>query len=57
MIVLGGGLSNIDALNPLLREALPGQVFSDVVVTRIEKNHHGVSSGVRGAAWLWGEDE
>ena len=53
VIVLGGGLSNIDALY----EAIPGRwgafVFSDVVTTRLVKAQHGDSSGVRGAAWLW----
>jgi fructokinase len=28
-------------------------VFSDAVVTRVARNRHGDSSGVRGAAWLW----
>lgn len=53
VIVLGGGLSNIDRLY----ENVPGLwdrwVFSDHVSTRLMKNRHGDSSGVRGAAWLW----
>jgi fructokinase len=53
VIVLGGGLSNVDRLYT----AIPGRwaafVFSDVVATRIVKARHGDSSGVRGAAWLW----
>lgn len=52
-IVLGGGVSNIDALYPMAAEALAPHVFSDHVATRIAKNRHGDSSGVRGAAWLW----
>jgi fructokinase len=28
-------------------------VFSDIVRTRLVRNHHGDSSGVRGAALLW----
>jgi fructokinase len=28
-------------------------VFSDVFTTKIVRNVHGDSSGVRGAAWLW----
>ena len=52
VIVLGGGMSNIERLYanvPTLR----GQwVFSDRVDTRLVKNRHGDSSGVRGAAWL-----
>jgi predicted NBD/HSP70 family sugar kinase len=30
-------------------------VFSDHVATRLVRNAHGDSSGVRGAAWLWEE--
>jgi fructokinase len=55
VIVLGGGMSNIDALYDLVRERLPRHVFSDEVATRLVKNRHGDSSGVRGAAWLWPE--
>ena len=53
VIVLGGGLSNIGRLYqrvPLLWEEF---VFSDHVATRLVQAHHGDSSGVRGAAWLW----
>jgi fructokinase len=53
VIVLGGGLSNID----LLYEAVPRRwtrhVFSDRVDTRLVRHRHGDSSGVRGAALLW----
>lgn len=51
-IVLGGGLSNIDAIYATVTTILPAYVFSDQVNTRIIKNYHGDSSGVRGAAWL-----
>ncbi|MFM9969989.1 MAG: ROK family protein [Burkholderiales bacterium] len=54
VIVLGGGLSNIDWLYRDLPELLLRHVFSDRVDTRVVRNHHGDSSGVRGAAWLWG---
>ena len=54
VIVLGGGMSNIDRLY----ERVPAQwgqwVFSDRVDTRLVRHRHGDSSGVRGAAWLWG---
>jgi fructokinase len=53
VIVLGGGLSNISALFPRIRDRLGGYVFSDHVATLIKPNHFGDSSGVRGAAWLW----
>jgi len=57
VIVFGGGLSNIDALYPSLRGKLIAHVFSDVVGTKLVKNQHGDSSGVRGAAWLWRPEE
>jgi len=53
VIVLGGGLSNIDALYAAVPPLLGEFVFSDTVTTPIVKNRHGDSSGVRGAAWLW----
>jgi fructokinase len=53
VIVLGGGLSNIDELYPEMTARLPAFVFSDRCTTPIVKNRHGDSSGVRGAAWLW----
>ncbi len=53
VIVLGGGLSNIDRLYANLPDRLAGYVFSDEIDTPIRKARHGDSSGVRGAAWLW----
>jgi fructokinase len=53
VIVLGGGLSNIDELYEAVPPLLEEFVFSDTVTTPIVKNRHGDSSGVRGAAWLW----
>lgn len=53
VIVLGGGMSNVPSLAEAVGAALPGQVFSDTVVTRVVRHRHGDSSGVRGAAWLW----
>ena len=53
VIVLGGGLSNADALYTHIPEIWDGYIFSDVIETRLVKNKHGDSSGVRGAAWLW----
>ena len=52
MIVLGGGLSNIDRLYHNVPQLWPAYVFSDSVKTRLLKAGHGDSSGVRGAAWL-----
>ncbi len=56
VIVLGGGLSNIAALYEAVPALWAPYVFSDRVATRLTRALHGDSSGVRGAAWLWGED-
>jgi fructokinase len=53
VIVLGGGLSNIDALYGRIPALWGPHVFSDRVDTPLVRNRHGDSSGVRGAAWLW----
>ena len=53
VIVLGGGMSNIDRLYRNVPERLRERVFSDRVDTRLVRHLHGDSSGVRGAAWLW----
>jgi len=52
VIVLGGGLSNIDRLYARVPELWGAQVFSDDIRTRLLRHAHGDSSGVRGAAWL-----
>ena len=52
-IVFGGGLSNVDALYSNIPKIWSKYIFSDVIETRLVKNKHGPSSGVRGAAWLW----
>jgi fructokinase len=54
VVVLGGGLSNIEAVYASLPARLQPLVFSDDLRTRIVRSVHGDSSGVRGAAWLWG---
>lgn len=53
VIVLGGGLSNLDHLYAEVPKLMAGYVFSDFVHTPIVRNLHGDSSGVRGAAWQW----
>jgi fructokinase len=53
VIVLGGGLSNLPRLAERAEVELAPWVFSERVVTRVRRNVHGDSSGVRGAAWLW----
>jgi fructokinase len=53
VIVLGGGMSNIDWLYGAVPPRWDAYVFSDRVDTRLARARHGDSSGVRGAAWLW----
>jgi fructokinase len=53
VIVLGGGLSNIERLYDTVPARWGPYVFSDQVATRLVRAQHGDSSGVRGAAWLW----
>ena len=56
VIVIGGGMSNVDELYTDLPLAVGHYTFSTVFETPIRKARHGDSSGVRGAAWLWKED-
>lgn len=56
VIVLGGGLSNLSRLYKSVPMLWPRYVFSDRVDTSLRPPHHGDSSGVRGAAWLWPRD-
>jgi fructokinase len=53
VIVLGGGMSNIDSLYRDVPQRWGRYIFSDHVDTRLQRALHGDSSGVRGAAWLW----
>jgi fructokinase len=53
VIVLGGGMSNSLRLYTSVPALWVPHVFSDRIDTRLVKNMHGDSSGVRGAAWLW----
>lgn len=53
IVVLGGGISNLDRLYENVPALWADYIFSDVVRTRLCRNRHGDSSGVRGAAWLW----
>jgi fructokinase len=55
VIVLGGGMSNVARLYTEVPRLWSKHVFSDHVATRLVRNLHGDSSGVRGAAWLWDE--
>jgi fructokinase len=53
VIVLGGGLSNIERLYTTVPRLLPKYVYAQTVDTAIVRAHHGDASGVRGAAMLW----
>jgi fructokinase len=65
VIVLGGGLSNIDRLYENVPRfwghyvfgatSVGGQAGQPRVRTQLRRAAHGDSSGVRGAAWLWAE--
>jgi fructokinase len=72
VIVLGGGLSNIESLYTRGRERLGHYVFTategtkalaegtttnEELLTPLRRNRHGDSSGVRGAAQLWTPDD
>ena len=52
VIVLGGGMSNIERLYTNVPRIWGNWVFSVRVDTKLVKNMFGDSSGVRGAAWL-----
>lgn len=52
VIVLGGGVSNVDALYDKGPRAIARWVFNDDLTTRIVKNSLGDSAGVLGAALL-----
>ncbi|MCG9714735.1 fructokinase [Shewanella insulae] len=52
-IVLGGGMSNVEAIYPRLPELLTKYVVGRECNTIVVQNRYGCSSGVRGAAWLW----
>jgi predicted NBD/HSP70 family sugar kinase len=55
VVVLGGGLSNCERLYTNIPLLWGQWVFSDRVDTRLTPPRYGDSSGVRGAAWLWGK--
>ncbi len=53
VIVLGGGVSNLEHLCEAIPARWDRYVFGDRVLTKLVRAAHGDSSGVRGAAWLW----
>jgi len=52
-IVLGGGVSNLNALYADGPRYIENYLFNDELQLRLLRNLHGDSSGVRGAAQLW----
>lgn len=52
IIVLGGGMSNISYIYENINTALRKNIFSNTFDTKVVRNIHGDSGGVRGAAWL-----
>ncbi len=57
VIVLGGGMSNIERFYTTVPETLNRWVLGGECRTPVRKALHGDSSGVRGAAWLWPNDK
>jgi fructokinase len=55
VVVLGGGLSNLDVLYDRGRAAIARQIFNDELTTPIVKHQLGDSAGVVGAALLVGD--
>lgn len=53
VIVLGGGMSNVDAIYKEVPKIWGRYINSDTVHTPLKPSRHGDSSGIRGAAWLW----
>ena len=54
VIVCGGGMSEIDELYKEVPNRIIPYIASNFFLTPIVKAEHGSSSGVRGAAYLWG---
>jgi len=52
VIVLGGGMSNMDFLYDSVPDLMRPWIFGGEFATPLRKAAHGDSSGVRGAAWL-----
>jgi fructokinase len=57
VVVLGGGLSALSHLYTVLPDLIGGHLFAAHPRVTIKPPRWGDASGVRGAAWLWGEIE
>jgi hypothetical protein len=56
VVVLGGGMSRLARLYESVPRLWQAWAFSDRVTTPLRSPVHGDASGVRGAAWLWGDE-
>ncbi|MGX9522535.1 ROK family protein [Vibrio mediterranei] len=52
VVVLGGGMSNVDEIYPRVNELVDKYTITKTTQVKVVKNVHGDSSGVRGAALL-----
>lgn len=57
VIVLGGGMGKIPSLYDAVPRLWERYIFSDSIRTQLKPPVHGDSSGVRGAAWLFGSGQ
>jgi len=57
VIVLGGGLSQLDHLYRVLPELIVPHIFADRPTVDVRRPKWGDASGARGAAWLWNADD
>ena len=57
VIILGGGMSNVERLYQSLPDLIPQWIFGKEFSTPVLPAKHGDSSGVRGAAWLWNDSK
>jgi fructokinase len=55
VIILGGGMSNVQRLYKTLPDLIPRWIFGKEFSAPVLPARHGDSSGVRGAAWLWND--
>lgn len=53
VIILGGGLSNVEQLYQKVPQRWGRYIFTDKIYTQLVPAKYGDASGVRGAAWLW----
>jgi fructokinase len=56
IIVLGGGLSQLDHLYRVLPDLIAPHIFADRATVDVRRPKWGDASGARGAAWLWNDD-